>query len=157
MSDKLVFDSQEWRVIRNQKLKEWLKDDCAIDFLLDVFHVAEVWDDLIDKDKHLSNADIHKAFYTALITLPNNPFFVAYTKELTGVMTSGIHAWIDATSLETGNENEKIYAYVLRDWYMELLTLVCTLLHGFDYTHSISLEMRHFFINDDFKEFKEQL
>lgn len=150
-------DSQAWRTLRNQKLGQWIGDQNAVAFLLDVFNVGEVWDDLIDKDKPVEDADIHKAFYTALITLPANPFYRAYQAQLSGVMVSGIHAWIDANALEKGSKNDQAYAYVLRVWYMELLTLVATLLYGFDYAQSISIEMRQFFTHETLDQYIGEL
>src|SRR5690554_4054387 len=120
-------DSSDWRVLRNQRLAQWIGDPNAVAFLLDIFNIGEVWDDLIDQDKPVSPDDINKAFYTALITLPNNPFYRAYMPQLSGIMVSGIHAWLDANKLEKGDANDKAYAYVLRVWYMELITLVAQL------------------------------
>lgn len=150
-------DSTEWRTLRNQKLSQWIGDPNAVAFLLDVFNVGEVWDDLIDKDKPVEDADIHKAFYTALITLPCNPFYRMYQAQLSGVMVSGIHAWIDANALEKGTQNDKAYAYVLRVWYMELITLVAQLLHGFDYVRTVSVDIRHFFTHETLEQYIGEL
>jgi hypothetical protein len=149
----MKFDSQEWRQRRNELLHRWIGDPNAVAFLLDVFAIGEVWDDLVDKDKPVSSEDVNKVFYTALITLPNNPFYQAYRPQLSGVMVAGIHAWIDSTTLEKGDKTDRAIAFVLRDWYMELLTLVATLLHGFDYAQSISLEMRRFFFHESLDEY----
>ncbi|MGB6105640.1 MAG: hypothetical protein WBF88_17495 [Pusillimonas sp.] len=150
-------DSSEWRALRNQKLAQWIGDPNAVAFLLDVFNVGEVWDDLIDQDKPVSADDINKAFYTALITLPGNPFYRAHMAQLAGVMVSGIHAWLDANKLEKGDANDKAYAYVLRVWYMELITLVAQLLHGFDYVRSVSVDIRHFFTHETLDEYIGEL
>ena len=37
--------------------------------------LAHTWDDLVDKDKAVSEADINAAFLTALVFLPANPFY----------------------------------------------------------------------------------
>ena len=150
-------DSEAWRELRNHKLMEWIGDPNAVAFLLDVFNIGEIWDDLIDGDKPVSHHDISVAFTTALIRLPANPFYQAYQKKLSGCMTSGIHAWLDANEYERGDDNDKAYAYVLRVWYMELITLVCELLHGFDYTRSISMDVRRFFTHETLEEYKEKL
>lgn len=146
-------DSQEWRELRNQHLNTWIGDPHAVAFLLDIFNVGEVWDDLIDQDKSIAPDDINKAFYTALITLPNNPFYRAYQAQLSGVMVSGIHAWLDANKLEQGAHNDRVLAYVLRDWYMELITLVAQLLHGFEYVRTVSVEIRHFFTHETLDQY----
>ena len=40
-----------------------------------MIRLAQVWDDLIDKDKPVTDDQIHWAFTTALVYLPNNPFY----------------------------------------------------------------------------------
>lgn len=155
---RLQHDSQAWRELRNAMLIEVVQDKAAIAFLLDVFNIGEIWDDLIDEDKPVSKHDISVAFTTALIKLPANPFYQAYQQQLSGCMTSGIHAWLDANEYErNGDDNDKAYAYVLRVWYMELITLVCELLHGFDYTRAISINVRKFFTHETLDEYKEKL
>lgn len=153
----MTFDSEKWRADRNARLAQWLGNQAAVDFMLDIFNIGEIWDDLIDQDKPVLPDDINKAFYTALITLPNNPFYRAYTAQLSGVMVSGIHAWLDANKLEKGGRNDKVYAYVLRVWYMELITLVAQLLHGFDYVRSVSVDIRHFFTHETLDEYIGEL
>lgn len=37
--------------------------------------LAHAWDDLVDKDKEVSEADINNAFLTCLVYLPANPFY----------------------------------------------------------------------------------
>lgn len=37
--------------------------------------LAHVWDDLIDKDKPVTDADINRAFLLCLVYLPANPFY----------------------------------------------------------------------------------
>ena len=39
--------------------------------------LAHTWDDLVDKDKSVSEIDINHAFLTALVYLPANPFYRA--------------------------------------------------------------------------------
>jgi len=71
----MEFDSEEWRELRNAKLDEWLlgnKD--AVRCVLDLGQIVETWDDLIDKDKPISDQDISGSFYAATVNLPLNPF-----------------------------------------------------------------------------------
>lgn len=37
--------------------------------------LSHVWDDLVDKDKDVSESQINEAFMTALAYLPSNPFY----------------------------------------------------------------------------------
>jgi hypothetical protein len=40
-----------------------------------IMDLVEIWDDIVDKDKELTENDINYAFSIALIILPNNPFY----------------------------------------------------------------------------------
>ena len=139
------FDSEEWRAKRDACLAHWFQDPYAVRFIVDIGNVAEVWDDLVDKDKDVKTDEINNVFYTLLIELPLNPFFDKFKRELTPLMVAGINAWHDANELEKGSDNDKAMAYVLRDWYVELVMFVVYLLHGKDRARSLSMEIRRFF------------
>jgi hypothetical protein len=51
---------------------------------LNLFHhlveLIHIWDDLIDKDKPVSDEQINKAFLIALVYMPSNPFLPCYSR-----------------------------------------------------------------------------
>jgi hypothetical protein len=152
------FDSPLWRSDRNRRLTLWLEDEHAVRFVLDVGQVAEVWDDLIDKDKDVDARDINHVFFTLLTQLPLNPFFDRYKFQLTPLMITGINTWHDANTLETGSDNDKAMAYVLRDWYIELVMFVVYLLHGYKKMREVSMEIRRFFSqHESLQDYMEKL
>jgi hypothetical protein len=59
--------------------------------------------------------------------------------------------------MEKGSDHEKTHAYVLRDWYMELLMYVIYLTRGREYMRSVSTEVRAFFMAETLEEYKEKL
>lgn len=68
--------------------------------MVEILHfVAQVWDDLIDRDRQVPDAEVHRAFYAALIDLPRNPFFAAYSAELLPVLNASILNWHAANAL----------------------------------------------------------
>lgn len=72
---------------------------------LNLFHalvdLVHIWDDLIDKDKPVSDSDINRAFLTALVYIPANPFYKTIESQV-------IPMWVTATSaFETANKFEK--------------------------------------------------
>ncbi|MCU0951485.1 MAG: hypothetical protein MUC68_10580 [Burkholderiaceae bacterium] len=68
--------------------------------MVDLLHfIAQVWDDLIDRDRAVPDAEVHRAFYAALIDLPRNPFYRSYAPELLPVMTTAILNWHAANAL----------------------------------------------------------
>jgi hypothetical protein len=145
MKTDFHFDSEQWRALRNSLLQSWVQDAHAIDFLLIIGQTAEVWDDLVDGDKEVTTEEINKTFYTVLTKLPLNPFFDRYKFQLTPLMVTGLNTWQDSDILAKGNANDKAMAYVLRDWYVELVVFSVYLLRGYDAMREVSMEIRRFF------------
>lgn len=159
MNPTPLYDTPEWQAMRDAKLRQWLGCAPAEAFLRDIGLIAEVWDDLIDGDKKVQAADINRAFFAAVLSLPNNEFFLSHRTTLQPLMLAGVNAWLDANMLETsGSDNDKALAYVLRDWYMELVNMTIFLLRGWEYLRSVSLEVRDFFTqHETLEQYKEKL
>lgn len=139
-----AFDTEEWQAMRNDKLYQWVGDHDAISFLLITFDAAEFFDDVVDGDKDVRSR-VTDVIMNLFVELPLNRFFEQYKRSLIPVLITGLNAWQDANVLERGSDNDKAMAYVLRDWYMELLAFVVCLVRGPDYMRQVSLEMRQFF------------
>lgn len=153
-----AFESPEWREERLQRLREWVGDEDAIDLLLSVGDAVSLWDDLIDQDKEITAARVNRVFRDLLVTLPSNPFFVRFRQPLTAILAIGINAWHDANEFESrGGETNLARAYMLRDYYQEILQMCVMLVHGEEYLRSVSVEMRDFFAHGEtFDEFREE-
>lgn len=152
------YDSNDWRSLRNSLLHSWVDDVHAVNFLLTIGEVAEVWDDLIDGDCEVSDDKINRTFTTLLTQLPFNPFFDKYKFQLAPLMVTGINAWQDSNELAKGDETAKAMAYVLRDWYIELVMFVVYLLRGYDAMRKVSMEARKFFSqHESLQDYMEKL
>lgn len=156
--DGLEYDTPEWRAQRNAKLYEWVQDEEAVAFITTYANICEVWDDLIDKDKPVSDAQINRAFMQAVVSLPCNEFFIRHRAQILPLIVSGANAWADATAMERhGTENQKVFSYVLRDWYMEFVSFIIYLTRGWEYLRSVSLEVRDFFTHHEtLEQYKER-
>jgi hypothetical protein len=151
------FDTDAWRKLRDDKLYQWIGDPHALEFLITFGDICEVWDDLIDQDKPILPEDIHRAFWSLLIELPLNPFFDKFKANIIPVLITGVNAWMDSNELEKGNDNDKIFAYVLRDWYMELVSFIIYLTRGKDYLRMVSIDIRRFFTDHEtFEKYLER-
>lgn len=63
--------------------------------------LAHTWDDMVDKDKPVSADDINRAFLTALVYLPANPFYRAIQDQI-------LPMWlVVVSSYETANKFEQ--------------------------------------------------
>lgn len=144
-------DSVEWRAIRDSKLIEWFDgDQSAVDFIIAISSIAELWDDLTDKDKAPSQEEINQVFWNALVTLPCNEFFNQHKNFLMPLILQGINAWHDSVELEAGSVNDRAYALTLRLITLQLAPMVVFLKKGFVESRKVSVEMwRYFTAHDD--------
>jgi len=152
------FDTEDWRKLRDTKLLEWTGDTSAVWFIRQFGDICEVFDDLIDKDKPVTDADIARTLFVALTELPINPFFDKYKYQLIPIIVTGINAWLDANKLEKGSPNDRAFSYVLRDWYAEVIAYVVYICRGRDYMRAVSMEVRSFFTHHEtLEQYRENL
>ncbi|RBO54778.1 hypothetical protein DSD19_04535 [Rhodovulum sp. BSW8] len=144
-----AFDSEAWRRLRDEKLMEWICDEFAVQFIVTFSDVCEVFDDLWDGDKPVTRDDLSRTLFNCLAEIPINPFFDRFKQQLVPIIITGINAWLDANALENGNRNDRVFAYVLRDWYMELIAFVIYLTRGRDHMRRVSLDVREFFTHHE--------
>ena len=66
--------------------------------------LAHTWDDLVDRDKEVSEDDINHAFAIALVYLPANPFYQAIQPQVLPMWLSVIHAFQTANAFEKAKD-----------------------------------------------------
>ena len=77
--------------------------------------LAHTWDDLVDKDKDVSEDAINHAFAVALVYLPANPFYQSIQSQIWPMWLSVIHAYQTANAFEKAKDPHGIeIAHTLR-------------------------------------------
>ena len=143
-------DTENWRRLRNIKLLEWFGgNQSAVDFLVALSSIAELWDDLVDKDKQPSRKEIDAVFWNALVTLPTNEFFNANRSFLMPLVIQSINAWQDSVELENGNTNDRAYALTLRIISLQIAPMIVLLLRGKEAMRDLSTDMWRYFTSHD--------
>ena len=143
-------DSENWRELRNAKRLEWFGgNQSAVDFLVALSSIAELWDDLVDKDKQPSRKEIDAVFWNALVTLPTNEFFNQNRAFLMPLVIQSINAWQDSVELESGNANDRAYALTLRIISLQIAPMIVLLLRGQEAMRDVSTEMWRYFTSHD--------
>jgi hypothetical protein len=138
----MIHDSSEWREARDAQLLEWFGGDrSAVEFLLAVSSICEVWDDLVDKDKEISRETLDSVFFDALVTLPTNEFFNRHKSFFIPLIIQGINAWQDSVVLEKGGPNDRAYALTLRLFLVQLAPMIVLLQRGKEAARKVSVEM----------------
>lgn len=103
--------------------------DAAVDWLLDLWRVIQVFDDIHDGDPV---ADVMPALWAGLVTMPGNPFYQANAAALQAAVATAILKWHAANEAEdAGKADER--SYVWRAAYYDVVLLVTLLCHGKEY------------------------
>ena len=151
----LLPDSNPWREQRNRLLSKWIGCPEAEAWILDYFDVAELFDDLIDKDKEITRDRIYQALFECMVDMPNNPFFVEHRAVLIPILHMGINCWMDSNALEKRHALEGLhFSYVMRAAYMAIIQTVVELVQGRDAMRDCSLEIVEFFGTETFAEYR---
>lgn len=125
------------------KLLEFVRGDReAFAFLMDVYDIVEIWDDLIDKDKPVDDVVLNATFYRALITLPRNPFYHKHFLDLNPVFEAAILDWYTANALEKTGVTEHLYtSYGLRRGVQMLAIMAARIIGGVEWANKVSFDM----------------
>ncbi len=106
----------------------------AAQFLLDIARCSHTYDDLIDRDKPVSDAAIHDLNWTLLVTLPTNPFYREHQDTIRPVLVTAILNWQAATEMESRGVAEELrVAHVLRYALADVMLLCMVLTGGRDH------------------------
>lgn len=144
----LVFDSDAWHDYRDGLLREWIPDADARAWMLDIFDVAEVLDDLVDRDRSVAEEDLWSAIWELLVDLPNNPFFRRHRTILTLLIENAVTLWRYTTDLERDPDGEhavcgssRQLTYGLKESQIPILCAVINLVRGRDYLATVMPEI----------------
>ncbi len=70
--------------------------------------VAHTWDDLIDKDRDVSEDAINRCFELALVNIPGNLFYQAHHTALLPLIYSGVLGYMTANRMEKSGDPHQI-------------------------------------------------
>lgn len=98
-----------------------------------LFSLVHIWDDLIDKDKPVTDAKINEAFRIALVHLPSSPLYRSLQVELLPIIISVIMAYDTANKLEATKEEVCLGAsHGLRFGWVHILNHLMFTVFGYD-------------------------
>ncbi len=149
------FDTVDWLELRNKKLMEWLQDESAVEFFKILGVSTELFDDLFDKDRELTEMQIFNLITSLWVDLPLNAFWNEHKYFLMPVLLMSINAWLDANKLEDGTETDKAYSYVFRNLTLQAIPMAVYVLHGKERMREVSLDVHRFFTeHETFEQYK---
>ena len=140
----------QWLQTRNENLLRWFcGNQSAVELLLTLSTISEAWDDLVDKDKELSEADLEQCFWAALVELPLNKFFNDNKAALMPLIVSSINLWLDSNKLARGDKTDRTHAFTLCRIDLQIAQHIALLTGGVEHMREVSLPMWKFFTAHD--------
>lgn len=130
----------------------------AVAFCETLFRISQTLDDLIDKDRPVSDADLVSAFWQALIELPANPFYRQHELFLRPLMAGALQDWRDSVTLErAGDTHDKTLSFVLRDQLASVVVQCAYLVGGEAWMSQVSVAIRRHFHEDQLGDYLNDL
>lgn len=132
----------------------------AADFIELIVEVLHFWDDLIDRDKPLTDADINDKMFKLLVTLPRNTFYISNFTILNPVLVNAITNWHVANRLERTDapDDYKLrIAYIVRSSYVDLITQSALIVGGPEWAVQVGEQIRLYAHQETYEGYRENL
>jgi hypothetical protein len=108
-----------------------LGNESALQFVRDVSFLSHAYDDLIDKDKPVSDENIHAMVWKMMVSLPGNAFFQENRALLQPLIITGIINWRASIDMEqTGCTEQLMVAHVIRHSIGDVLLMALAIVGG---------------------------
>lgn len=137
---------------------EWFNGNKdAIEFYQNICVLADVWDNMIDRDKPVTNAQINDVFLTCLYRLPLNPVYRHLEQQIAPMWLTVISAYETANKFEEDKEPHGIeLAHNLRYAAGHIIGYVMTFCLGIEGAKKYIPEMWKTLANERFDVYREE-
>lgn len=130
----------------------------AIALCNELFRISQVMDDLIDKDKPVSDEQIHNAFWGALVAIPSNTFYRECDLELRPLIASALQAYRDSVEFERSSMvRHTQIAHIIRDQLTDVVISCARLVGGVEWMREVSAQIRDHFHEEDYNTYMASL
>lgn len=140
-------------------LEAFRGDRNAVELAFALARIADVWDNLIDRDKPVGPADINQAFWIALVDIPRNPFYARHVQDLQPLIAQSIVNYQIANALQEAATNSEALnvANVLRYSVADVIVHMAFLCGGMSWAASVGPQLRMLCQKDTLKHFVEEM
>jgi hypothetical protein len=120
-------------------------DESAMVLVRHIYRLAHLIDDIVDRDRPVSDKEVYEAFWIALVQIPSNSFYCRYQKELVPVAATSILNWVAATDLEkrpSPTVDQLHVAHIIRCGVVDVLMLMATIIGGVKWGFEIAADLQ---------------
>jgi hypothetical protein len=142
----------------NEQKLEWFGGNTdALNLLHSLVDLVHIWDDLIDKDKPVTDSDINKAFLTALVYIPANPFYKTIEAQVLPMWVTAASAFEVANKFEKDKDEHGIeIAHNLRyaaGHVVAYMSIVCV---GYENSKKFIPDIWKTIVDDRFEDYRKE-
>jgi hypothetical protein len=137
---------------------EWFGgNDDALQMYRMLVDLAHLWDDLVDKDKDVTELDINNAFLICLVYLPLNPFYQQIQRDVMPMWITVVSAYQTANKFERERDERGLEAaHMLRYAAGNILAYAIHMCVGPEKAVEYVPEMWKDVVNERFAEYREE-
>ncbi len=139
--------------VKSALIKDFNLPEDAVEYLCDVWSVIQFFDDAYDYDE-VDLKDFDRVLWAVFVKIPQNPFYVRNSYQLSNCCSLQILKWHAANSVEkTGNHDYK--SFVWRAGYYDLVLLVALMCLGPDKLAGIEHNILGLY-GEDYEDYKAE-
>jgi len=129
----------------------------ATDLSFKLLEIAHTWDDMIDKDKEITDDQINNAFIMSIFEIQNNPLW--FQCGLNHHVLNVFLRWRDSTIMEqdeNSTDDDLVKCFMLRAGIYDIFVIIAYYLHGNQWAGEIGPTVRRFY-GENLKEFIKEI
>lgn len=120
-------------------------------------YVVGLWDDLIDRDREISDDQAHRAMWAALVEIPGNVFYREYYAELGPLVRASIEAWKVSNAMQGTPGRPREIAHVARYMGAQIFVRIAAICGGHEWAVSVGPEIWLRAMRQDFAAFDREM
>ena len=129
----------------------------AVQFMMMAHEVVHTWDDLIDKDKPVTEAQIHRSFWIAIVGFSKNRFYRQFQDDFLPVFESGIFNYIASVVMEKTPGHQRQLAHTARYAVSDIALVIARIVGGVDWAMSQAETIKLLLHTDKFEDFNREM
>lgn len=150
--------SSQTKISKDSVRAEWFGGELAgVDMVWLLVQMTHTWDDLIDKDKPVTDAAINNMMRIALVCLPANPVYQKIQGAAPALWSTIISAYAAANSYEKSKDEKGLeIGHTLRYMAGNLISLAMEACIGFDAASNYMPEMWKVVVFERFNDYRQE-
>jgi hypothetical protein len=129
----------------------------ALNLFFMLVDLVQTWDDLVDKDREVSQQEVNNAFLIALVYIPSNPFYQAIREQITPMWMTVISAFEVANKFEQDKDEHGLeIAHNLRFAAGHVVTFMVQTCLGYEKAREVLPNIWKIIVNERYDEYRKE-